>query len=232
MSLVVIRKIRPKKITRFDAEADMKRFVIKENKFLMRDIQAFYHADYVGYGGQGNPDYITLKNTFNRCTESRLKGATQELSSVLHEDLPKILQILRLNSLTVCVVPRAKRNYQLNQLLFKSTVRLVINELSGFSDGTDFIIRHADTKTTHLQKAIEKGKIHDYDNNGDMPYPGITIATCNISIDVRSKDILLIDDLYTRTINIDEDAIQALLGNGANSVIFYAVGKTVSPKRF
>jgi predicted amidophosphoribosyltransferase len=41
------------------------------------------------------------------------------------------------------------------------------------------------------------------------------------------KDILLIDDVYTCSINIDEDAIQALYDNGANSVIFYAIGKTV-----
>ena len=45
---------------------------------------------------------------------------------------------------------------------------------------------------------------------------------------VKGKDILLIDDLYTRSVNIDEDAIQALLDNGANSVTFYSVGKTVS----
>ena len=45
---------------------------------------------------------------------------------------------------------------------------------------------------------------------------------------VRGKDIVLIDDLYTKTVNIDEDAIQALHDNGARSVIFYSVGKTLS----
>ena len=30
-----------------------------------------------------------------------------------------------------------------------------------------------------------------------------------------------------RNVNIDEDCIQALLDNGANSVILYTVGKTV-----
>jgi predicted amidophosphoribosyltransferase len=42
------------------------------------------------------------------------------------------------------------------------------------------------------------------------------------------KDILLIDDIYTKTVNIDEDAIQALLSKGAKSVSFYAIGFTVS----
>lgn len=60
-----------------------------------------------------------------------------------------------------------------------------------------------------------------------MPYPGITKATCTISEEVRGKDILLIDDLYTEGVNIDEDAIQALLDNGAVSVIFYSLGKTL-----
>jgi phosphoribosylpyrophosphate synthetase len=64
--------------------------------------------------------------------------------------------------------------------------------------------------------------------NGDLPYPGITKNTCTISENVRGKNILLIDDLYTKTVNIDEDAIQALLDKGARSVVFYAVGKTMS----
>jgi phosphoribosylpyrophosphate synthetase len=65
-------------------------------------------------------------------------------------------------------------------------------------------------------------------NDGEKPYPGITKDTCKISDNVRGKDILLIDDLYTKTVNIDEDAIQALLNKGAKSIVFYAVGKTVS----
>ena len=67
-----------------------------------------------------------------------------------------------------------------------------------------------------------------FNNDGDLPYVGITNATCNISNDVRGKDILLIDDIYTKTVNIDEDAIQALLSKGANSVAFYAIGNTIS----
>ena len=57
-----------------------------------------------------------------------------------------------------------------------------------------------------------------------MPYPGITSETCEISSHTRGKNILLIDDLYTKTVNIDEDAIQALFDNGAKNVYFYAVG--------
>ena len=55
----------------------------------------------------------------------------------------------------------------------------------------------------------------------------MTKDTCSISDDVIGKDILLIDDLYTKTVNIDEDCIQALLDKGARSVIFYSIGKTL-----
>ena len=59
-----------------------------------------------------------------------------------------------------------------------------------------------------------------------LPYVGITKSTCDISNEVRGKDILLIDDIYTSGVYIDEDAIQALLDHGARDVYFYAVGKT------
>lgn len=137
-------------------------------------------------------------------------------------DLPKILKQIPKTNLTVCVIPRAKVNYNSNQLLFKSTVSDVVNRLNGFANGTNYIVRQTDTKTTHLKRGISGG------GSGSSPYPGITKDTCSISNNVRSKEILLIDDLYTKTVNIDEDAIQALLDKGAKQVIFYAVGKTKS----
>ena len=201
----------------------MQNFIIQANDFLKQDIQAFYHADYIGHRRPGNPNYInTLKNTYNNFPNNILTNAIRELRDVLLEDLPQILRAVEPTSLTICVIPRAKTNYQPNQLLFKTTIRDILNELDSFIDGTDYIIRHTNTRTTHLPPNTP-----DYNNDGNMPYPEITKQTCNISNEVRGKNILLIDDLYTRTINIDEDAIQALLDNGARSVIFYAVGETV-----
>jgi phosphoribosylpyrophosphate synthetase len=63
-----------------------------------------------------------------------------------------------------------------------------------------------------------------------MPYPGITINTCDFSKDVMGKDIMLVDDLYTNSVNIDEDAIQALFDKGANSVVFYSIGAKLGVK--
>lgn len=205
----------------------MHEFTIKSNHCLSQDIQAFYHTDYVGMGNPGNPDYVNvLKNTYNSLSKYKLNSAVQELKSALLEDFPQILTVIQLNSLTVCVVPRAKAeaNYHSNQLFFKLTIQNIVNQLqlNGFSDGTDYIIRHTNTKTTHLRKPIP-----NYNNDGQDPYPGIIIDTCIISNNVRGRDILLIDDVYTSKVNIDEDAIQALLDKGANSVTFYAIGRTV-----
>lgn len=128
---------------------------------------------------------------------------------------------MNLQDITVCVVPRAKVNYESNQLLFKATVKKVIPSLEGFYDGISFISRKKDTRTTHRDRA-------GYGGNGKLPYVGITIDTCNVSnSDIKDKDILLIDDIYTPSICIDEDVVQALFDNGAKSVIFYAVGKTI-----
>ncbi len=204
----------------------MNKFTIFPNKFLRKKTQAFFHTVYKGYQNPGNPDYINkLKNIFGNISTVSLKRAVQELEKVLLEDLPKILKILQYKTMTVCVVPRAKAecHYQKNQMMFKSTICTVANQLEGFVDGTAYISRHTDTKTTHLRKPIP-----NYVDKGPEPYPGITADTCTISSNVKGSDVLLIDDIYTRTVNIDEDAIQTLLDNGAHSVTFYAVGLTVS----
>lgn len=86
-----------------------------------------------------------------------------------------------------------------------------------FDNGTDYMIRHTDTKTNHLRNST-----------GVLPYVGITKDTCYISENVIGKNILLIDDVYTKTTNVDEDAIQALLDKGAKNVWFYSIGKTYS----
>lgn len=200
----------------------MYEFEILANEYLQENIRSFYHADYVGYQNPGNPDYInTFKNTYGSYSRLILNNAVRELENVLLEDLPQVLRLLQLNSLTVCVVPRAKAefNYQPDQLLFKTTIRNVVNQLNGFFDGTDYITRHTNTRTTHLPPSTP-----NYNNDGQRPYTGITTDTCNISNNVNGRDVLLIDDLYTIKVNIDEDAIQALLNCGANSVTFFAIG--------
>ena len=129
-----------------------------------------------------------------------------------------------MSPLTICVIPRAKAEteYQPQQLLFRATIKETIEQLKqkfhyALEDGTNYIIRHTNTRTTHLQ---------DHDTDGEKPYPRITCETCTISENVYGKSILLIDDIYTSNVNIDEDAIQALYDSGARKVLFYTIAKT------
>ena len=100
----------------------------------------------------------------------------------------------------------------------------MVDELKLFTNGTCYILRHTDTRTTHMDKS-------GWGGDGNLPYAGITKETCYISDEVIGKTILLIDDIYTSGVNIDEDAIQALLDKGAVDVVFYAVGKTYRGRR-
>lgn len=205
----------------------MKKFTIEQNKCLSQNIQGFYHTDFGGVELPNNPNFLyKLKNDpHHKWSNQQITSAVAELTNILRADLPHILQALNLSSITVCVVPRAKaaNTYHENQLLFKSTIKIVIDSLAGFNDGTNYILRHTNTKTTHLRQPVS-----GFNNDGSMPYAGIAKETCNISHDVVGKNILLIDDIYTKSVNIDEDMIQALLDSGAKSVIFYAIGKTIS----
>jgi predicted amidophosphoribosyltransferase len=200
-------------------------FTIERNNYLTQNIQGFYHTHFGGVDLPNNPNFLyKLKNDpHHNWTTDNLKTAMMDFAKILMIDLPSIQTHLGKSAMTVCVVPRSKADntYHSNQLLFKATIKQIVNKL-GLIDGTDYIIRHTNTKTTHLKKPMEC-----FNNDGDLPYVGITNATCNISNNVRGKDILLIDDIYTKTVNIDEDAIQALLSKGANSVAFYAIGNTV-----
>ena len=196
----------------------------RRRKCLRYDTDAFYHAEYHGGGNwkiAGTIENLicTFKNDITPYSDETLKDAMIKLANILIKDFREILRTQENSPLTICVIPRAKHenHYNPNQKLFRQTVRIVIKFLNDkgfnkFIDGTHNIIRHTDSPTTHLHEG--------------RTYCGITKETCNFS-NIRGKNILLVDDLYTKTVCIDEDAIQALYDNGANNVIFYSVGKTV-----
>ncbi|MBV51063.1 MAG: amidophosphoribosyltransferase [Candidatus Poseidoniia archaeon] len=201
----------------------MNQFEINANDYLVRRTMAFYHVSYTRMGNPGNPNYLNdLKNTYNSFSSSKLRSAVNELQQTLKTDLPQILQSLSFSEMVVCIVPRAKAesDYHANQQLFRTTVQTVIRQIPSFVDGTSYLRRHTDTKTTHFRRPIP-----NYTNEGPEPYPGITEETCEISPNIRDNDILLVDDIYTPDVNIDEDAINTLFRAGARTVIFYAVGK-------
>lgn len=206
----------------------MKTFTIEANTFLTRKIEGFYNTDFGGSYYPGNPNYLyQIKNDpHHNWTTLHIKQSQNQLRSVIQDDLPKIASQLGINNLTVCVVPRAKalHTYRPDQLLFKKTVQEVIHSLDHlFIDGIDSIVRVKDTLTTHLTRPIA-----NYDNNGPDVYKGISQDTCQFDIqNIRGKDILLIDDVYTKTANVAEDMIQTLLNFGAKNVYFYCIGNTI-----
>lgn len=96
---------------------------------LTRRVTAYYHADYQGGSSEqretsGTIENVicTLKNQFQDKAPNVLQIASQQLTNILLEDLPQILRQVGTNSLTVCVIPRAKVNYSSNQRLFNTTV--------------------------------------------------------------------------------------------------------------
>lgn len=194
---------------------------------MSKDIKAFYRCVYKGYGKVGNPDYINyLKNTFNNAPRDKIDVAKNSVKSILAEELFHILSTILDSEVAICVVPRSKaiKNYSALQLGFseaiKETIALLRDSGKVVIDGTNYIIRHTDTCTTHLSLSSIGG------GNGRMPYIGITKDTCTISDQVRGKHILLIDDIYTKDVNVDEDAIQCLLDHGAKDVTFFSIART------
>ena len=217
----------------------MERFIIEKNNFLGIDTVGYFSEFYTHYREPGNPDYLNvLKNTFNDVSYNTLQQAKNIVVNNLIEALPEIITENNLNNCIVVCIPRAKNknSYTANQLLFCEAVSTACQLLGdNVIDGTNVIIRNIDTKTTHLSRTTNrKGYLENSNivteligNDGMEPYPGITKDTCYINKDsIINKDIILIDDIYTKTINIDEDAIQALYDNGAKSVIFYSVART------
>ena len=211
----------------------IKRHIIQHNDFLKHDIDAFFSVDYMRLGHPDNPNFInTLKNQFGRCDINQLNSALDMLKQYLKRDIQCIYEMMNVSELTIVGIPRAKAEnyYSPEQQFFRRGIQEAIEELSNelhlnLIDGSHYITRHTNTKTTHLSKN------ENVANDGDMPYAGITRSTCDISENVTGKNILLIDDIYTLDVNIDEDAAQALYDKGAKSVRFYSVSKTFKVRR-
>ena len=213
--------------------ATLKNHTIRHNDFLRNDVDAYFSRDYMRLGHPYNPSFInTLKNQFGNGDLNQLNSAVDMLKKYLKRDIHCLYKLINVNELTIVGIPRSKaeNSYSSEQQFFRRGIQEVIKELQNelhlnLIDGTLYITRHTNTKTTHLAKN------DTIENDGDMPYPGITRSTCDISEKVAGKNVLLIDDIYTLDVNIDEDTIQALYDKGANSVRFYSVCKTFKVRR-
>ena len=201
----------------------MKRFTIKQNSYLDRDIKGFYNCDYIGYQQKGNPDFINkLKNTTKSHNEMDLVQEFLEVAERATKDLRTILDTENLNDPIITIIPRSKaeNNYKQSQLMFKKAISSVVDKIEA-TNGSNAIKRIKDTKTTHNWRLKN--------NTGDTLYKGITKDTCEIDKRaIHEKDVILVDDIYTKDVNVAEDCIQTLFDFGAKNVILYVVAKTRS----
>lgn len=202
----------------------MNSFNIITNSYLNTQTTGYYHQLYTGYGNRDNPSFLNiLKNTYNSESKQNLNNAVNSVVEILINDLPQIIALESFDNCLIISVPRSKAysSYNNTQLMFNKSVSIAAQNIIKARDGNNLIKRNIDTKTTHIKNAV------NYINNGHEPYPGITIDTCNINKEyIHNQNIILVDDIYTNGVNIDEDCIQALLINGAKKVIFYSVGYT------
>lgn len=174
----------------FNPELSFKNPITKETqkaKFINRHLNLFFHDDYLPKHKDpnkihtpGTVEYIinTLKNDFGNTLFLKLEEAKEQAKEILYNDLSRITESHQ-NTLTICVVPRSKRlgRYLTAQLHFRQAVSEIADELSVIN-GVDYIKRHTDTLTTHLEQSGHGGE-------GKSPYPGITEDTCFISEKVK-----------------------------------------------
>ena len=207
----------------------MERFIVEKSGrwggiYLTQPINGYFNTYYVGYMNEGNPDFLNhLKNTFSRADSStlwNLINSKEKVVDCLVKDLPEIARTENIaRPLCICV-PRSKANMSEVQMYFRKAIQDACRKI-GMEDGSRVIERVKNTCTTHLRNADVQN------NDGPEPYPGITKDTCAIDMaKIRNRNIILIDDIYTKGCNIDEDCIQTLLNAGAQQVIFYAIAYT------
>ena len=128
----------------------MKKFTIKANKYLDREVKGYYHCEYIGYQKRGNPDFINrLKNMSKQYSETDLVEDFVTVAEKLTADLKSIVGTHKHSDYIICTIPRSKtdKSYSQSQLMFKKAVSSVADSL-GFKNGTNAIKRIKNTKTS------------------------------------------------------------------------------------
>ena len=196
----------------------MLHMILEKNRFLNREVHAYCHERYFGmYHPANNLIYLNyLKNDQNNRPAELIAKCEAILTSVLATDFASLA--VTYGALTVCGIPRSKRetSYTFGQMGLKRAISAAVRANPILEDGTNYIVRHTDTKCTH------RG---GYGGAGELPRPGLIRDTCMLSPAIAGKSVLLVDDIYTPGCGIDDDGVQTLFDVGAQSVIFYAVGK-------
>ncbi|MBO4288119.1 MAG: amidophosphoribosyltransferase [Kiritimatiellae bacterium] len=193
---------------------------IGKDVFLSREVDLYFHDLYHGFGSPKNTlAYVNYLKNDLRYYDAQVSQSEDKAAMVLAADLEKLVGLY--GPLTVCGVPRSKREdtYPFEKTGLKRAIRKAIAMNVDLSDGLDYVVRYTNTLCTHRSYWGHGG-------DGEGPRPGLLRDTCHLSSDIAGKDIVLVDDIYTANVGIDEDAVQALLDAGAKSVVLYAFGCT------
>ncbi len=195
---------------------------IGNDVFLDRDVDLYFHAHYYGFSSTENTiKYINYLKNDRRTFDDRIATSEEKAAMVLAVDLSELVNLY--GPLTVCGIPRSKREdvYPSEKMGLKRAIRKAIAMNPLLSDGMDYIVRHTNTLCTHRS-------YWGYGGDGEGPRPGLIRDTCHLSSEIAGKNIVLVDDIYTADVGIDEDGVQALFDAGAKSVIMYTFGCTAS----
>lgn len=191
------------------------------------EVHGYFHDEYYGMSSPDNRIRFVnvLKNDLQQFSQEQILDSEKRLAAAIHADLAWITRTY--GALTLVGVPRSKseESYPWAKMGLKRALRRAVSENALLSDGLDFIVRHTDTLCTHRS-------YWGYGGLGEGPRPGLLTDTCRLASGLVGCDVLLVDDIYTPNCGIDEDAMAAVLNAGARSVVFYAVGFTVSRGRF
>lgn len=213
-------------------------FNIGNNSFLNINIDAYSHGLYIPYKSRYATDLTYLILDLKGTTDCDINLSRLKAAQIIQNDLDIIIRSFEKynkSRLIVLAMARAKPNnfYDERMLQFRTSISMAVQNSSIKSnnnevwpiDGVYYINRVIETKTTHLAKSSIEN------NNGSLPYPGITKETCILNGDINNKCIILVDDIYTHNVGVDEDCIQYLYDNGARDVILYTLGLTVTPPK-
>ena len=178
---------------------------IGNDAFLDRDVDLYFHAHYYGFSSTENTiKYINYLKNDRRTFDDRIATSEEKAAMILAVDLSELVNLY--GPLTVCGIPRSKREdvYPSEKMGLKRAIRKAIAMNQLLSDGMDYIVRHTNTLCTHRS-------YWGYGGDGEGPRPGLIRDTCHLSSEIAGKNIVLVDDIYTADVGIDEDGVQVCL---------------------
>jgi len=214
-------------------------FRIENNEFMDKQINAYAHGLYIPYKSSYASDLTRLILDIKGSTVCDIDAVKEKASAIIKNDLDLIITSIdkyKKSRPIIISMTRSKPDnfWEEHALQFRVSISMALknssvkikksNEIWAI-DGVNYIKRIKETQTTHLAHSkISK-------NNGPAPYRGITKDTCILNGDINNKYIILIDDIYTPNVCVDEDCIQYLYDNGARDVLLYVLGITIKPPK-